>query len=1502
MYKADTHMKRKKTLKLLATVLGVFTLGLGTAACNFNFKPVTPEQEETEDARIREIYELAVASGATTLTYEEWIASIRGENGQDGKDGTDGLTPYIGDNGHWWIGNTDTGVSAQGPSGQDGKDGTDGQDGKDGADGQDGAPGTPGQDGEDGTSLHTGSGIPSNSLGNDGDSYIDLSTWNFYVKANGVWTLSGNIKGAQGSPGSDGNPGTPGIPGEDGNPGSDGLSAYQIYLQYHSEYTKTEAEWLDDLINGRLGTQQIHVVTFDSGEGSAVSPQQVLHGEKAVKPISPTRAGYNFTGWVDENGDRWVFNGFSITSDITLYATWEAEDPGHVHTFSDEWSYNNEQHYHAATCGHDVVIDTADHTFNDVVTPPTYESGGYTTHTCTVCGYSYTDSEVPALVHYTITVGAIKTSLETGENTNLTIESSPSINFEEAFANGDLVVHNDNSSVIEINSNNGTATAVGPGTAHVYVTYLGVDDSNMVEFTVSDPAPAPTDPVNITFYAFNDLHGALVESSSTAGISKTATYLKEQAALTPENDTVVISQGDMFQGSFESNSNQGKLVTEWMNECGFVSMTYGNHEYDWGIDNLVDSSGAKALAEFPFLAINIMYNSGLHAGERAAYADASTVITRNGVKIGIIGAIGNCKSSIEADLVEDVYFATGNELTNLVKSESTRLRNDEHCDFIVYSLHSATMRTDTKYDIDPYDITLSSEGYVDVVFESHTHDQYCLQDTAGVYHMQGSSYGKGLYKYSVNINPSTDTFTVDSAEYVSTSTTAFKSLSSDSFTDNLLNNKYYDATAYQSLGTNSESRNSNQLRQIIADEYLRLGKAKWSTYDIVLGGGYMSCRSPYSLAAGDVTYAKLYELFPFDNRICLCSVPGEKLKTAFMRNTSSQSSYYFISYADGHSDSDYDSIDESATYYVVTDTYSGYYSWNQCTIIDFYEPQNYYQRDILRQYAIDGHFNTGGGGGGEDPYVLVGDGSIANPYTVTDTSHAAEDHISSSALFAYYKGEVKTIPGTYNSNGFSNIVLTDGVTDLTIGRIFRTDAGGSFGNAFNNLPGTLEVGDEIIFAGAAYDNGGVMYSYGNVVISVNGIPMSGKTMDDPMTVKQLRLGQCGEHGTAYYEYLNDGNKLYLIGTISNLVNNGGTYSFTLGTDATDLSNGRWNTDPYGKYLNMYDVTVSGAVDTSSIKNSVNAVVSYDCYGNYEIVKIIDNHGKSADDPLTAAEAYEIGSSSDVYYVQGAVSRITTAYNSDNGKMSFDVDCGDGTFLRFYNVSVTQEQATLFATKGVIAIGYGKLAIYGGIHEINGTTIADCYSPTEHSIIEVSGGSSVFVGNTLQLSATSYPESLGQPGSYTWQSANPLIATVDENGLVTGVGDGEVQITVSNGSATKRFTISVTSNTHGLIESDPLSGEEAKNIAAGLESGTSTPAYYYIQGVVDSISDAYSSWGNASFYIQAGSGTFYIYRCYADATNGAALKVGSTVLIYARLQNYGGTPETVQGGSNFVVVP
>ena len=75
-------------------------------------------------------------------------------------------------------------------------------------------------------------------------------------------------------------------------------------------------------------------------------------------------------------------------------------------------------------------------------------------------------------------------------------------------------------------------------------------------------------------------HGSILENSSgtyyEGGLAKVGGKLKEFKAADPDH-TFIISSGDMWQGSMESNLNEGALITEAMNNIGFDSMTLGNH-------------------------------------------------------------------------------------------------------------------------------------------------------------------------------------------------------------------------------------------------------------------------------------------------------------------------------------------------------------------------------------------------------------------------------------------------------------------------------------------------------------------------------------------------------------------------------------------------------------------------------------------------------------------------------------------------------------------------------------------------------------------------------------------------------------------------------------------------------------------------------------------------------------------------------------------------------------
>ena len=71
-----------------------------------------------------------------------------------------------------------------------------------------------------------------------------------------------------------------------------------------------------------------YVVTFDSNGGSAVAAQTVLAGGTATKPADPAKDGFTFAGWHSDEGLTTAYDfATAVTSDLTLYAKWNAEDP-----------------------------------------------------------------------------------------------------------------------------------------------------------------------------------------------------------------------------------------------------------------------------------------------------------------------------------------------------------------------------------------------------------------------------------------------------------------------------------------------------------------------------------------------------------------------------------------------------------------------------------------------------------------------------------------------------------------------------------------------------------------------------------------------------------------------------------------------------------------------------------------------------------------------------------------------------------------------------------------------------------------------------------------------------------------------------------------------------------------------------------------------------------------------------------------------------------------------
>jgi 2',3'-cyclic-nucleotide 2'-phosphodiesterase (5'-nucleotidase family) len=141
--------------------------------------------------------------------------------------------------------------------------------------------------------------------------------------------------------------------------------------------------------------------------------------------------------------------------------------------------------------------------------------------------------------------------------------------------------------------------------------------------------------IDLTILHINDFHGHLLPKPGkegkpgTGGMAWIAKMVSDERAKNPEG-TLLLSAGDMFQGTPISNLFRGKPVIEVMNRMEFDAMTLGNHEFDWGMDAFNE---LRAAASFPFLSANIIDGKGGLLPGVKPYV----IFKRKGLKIAVIG-------------------------------------------------------------------------------------------------------------------------------------------------------------------------------------------------------------------------------------------------------------------------------------------------------------------------------------------------------------------------------------------------------------------------------------------------------------------------------------------------------------------------------------------------------------------------------------------------------------------------------------------------------------------------------------------------------------------------------------------------------------------------------------------------------------------------------------------------------------------------------------------------
>lgn len=138
-----------------------------------------------------------------------------------------------------------------------------------------------------------------------------------------------------------------------------------------------------------------------------------------------------------------------------------------------------------------------------------------------------------------------------------------------------------------------------------------------------------------TIFHTNDVHGRLYkqqENDKYIGLDKLATYVK-----TNSHD-LLLDAGDFIQGLPVSNLDNGATAIKVSQEMGYDFHTIGNHEFDFGLDNLLNLTSDKSNAKSNFLANNIIWNEeGNPDNKKLLYKPYEITQLKNGTQVGIIG-------------------------------------------------------------------------------------------------------------------------------------------------------------------------------------------------------------------------------------------------------------------------------------------------------------------------------------------------------------------------------------------------------------------------------------------------------------------------------------------------------------------------------------------------------------------------------------------------------------------------------------------------------------------------------------------------------------------------------------------------------------------------------------------------------------------------------------------------------------------------------------------------
>jgi 2',3'-cyclic-nucleotide 2'-phosphodiesterase (5'-nucleotidase family) len=424
----------------------------------------------------------------------------------------------------------------------------------------------------------------------------------------------------------------------------------------------------------------------------------------------------------------------------------------------------------------------------------------------------------------------------------------------------------------------------------------------------SDTAKASTadakHDVTVSLLATNDVHGRLTQLPLFGGYVKNV----RAARAADGGGVLLLDAGDIFQGTLESNLNEGAAMLRGYRALGYTAAAIGNHEFDFGpvgpectpVSPGDDPLGALrariAEAAFPVLSSNLRARDGSSCTDLLPGLQPSILLTVAGVQVGIVGGLTH--EALSATHSANVGGLAVAPLAESVAAEARTLRS-RGAQIVVALVHAGSECAHTQDADDTTSCDQKGEAFalaraladagtpadgapplVDVIVAGHTH-AYVAHRVSGITIIESGSNGRAFGRVDLTL-PGGD------ASKLVTKIFQPRPLCTDALDEAPCSSETYEGAKVErdpkvSAAIRDDIDRAKQAAQEplgveITSVIERSSAVESPLSNLVVDlmrravpGADAAFNNPGSvrvpLAVGPLTYGKMFEMVPFENRL-----------------------------------------------------------------------------------------------------------------------------------------------------------------------------------------------------------------------------------------------------------------------------------------------------------------------------------------------------------------------------------------------------------------------------------------------------------------------------------------------------------------------------------------------------------------------------------------------------------------------------------------------------------